>query len=85
MKDNNKYIEDVIEDFDRSLDAHELPISVLGHEFNPSEVLKELNINKYLRELDRFIEENYLTSMSGDDGDVTYISLNNGSEDHEHD
>jgi hypothetical protein len=69
----NMHIEEIIEEFNQQINEQEEPIVVLGHEFKPSDVLNSLALSAYLKELDRYIEDNYKTCVSGDDGDITYF------------
>lgn len=67
------YIDDVIEAFNEYLDDMNGTIGIEGHEFSPSEVLNTVNFKLYMKELDKYIDNNY--TLINHDGETIYNRL----------
>lgn len=64
-------IDDIIEAFDEHLDTYNDTVNINGYLFKPSEVLNSFALTTYLKELDRYIADNYDTSLD-DSGETVY-------------
>lgn len=67
------YIEDIIEAFDEYLDDYNDPVVIQGRTYLPSETLNTINFKEYMKELDKYIDNNY--TLINQDGETIYTRL----------